>query len=93
MFRRVLERMRELVRTNRYVLTLHAAEEMEADGFTVYDVERCVLSGEHVRRQRDRLSGDWKYLMEGRTISGERAMVVGRIGPTGKLIVITVYGL
>jgi hypothetical protein len=85
--------MRELVRTNQYVMTLHAAEEMEADGFTVYDVEHCVLSGENVRRQRDRLSGEWKYLIEGRTISGERAMVVGRLGPTGKLIVITVCGL
>jgi hypothetical protein len=37
---RILQRMRELVRTSRYVMTLHAEEEMEADGLNVFDIER-----------------------------------------------------
>ena len=51
MFDRVLRRMRELVRTSRYVLTVHGHEEMEADQLTVFDVEHCILTGKVVERQ------------------------------------------
>jgi len=90
-FDRLLQRFRELVRTSRYVLTVHAADEMEADGLNVYDVEHCVLSGRIVERQRDRASKEWKYVLEGRTLSRANAVVVVKVGPTGKLIVITVF--
>jgi len=93
MFPRVLERMRELVRASRYVVTLHATEEMDADDFTVYDVEHCVLTGRIISRQRDRVTAEWKYLVQGSTVSGNRGVVVARIGPTGTLVIITVYEL
>ena len=32
MFDRILKRMREKIRTRRYVMTLHAEEEMDDDG-------------------------------------------------------------
>ena len=35
-FDRILRQMRELVRTSQYVMTLHAEEEMEADGLNVF---------------------------------------------------------
>lgn len=69
MFDRVLRRMRELVRTSRYVMTVHGHEEMEADRLTVFDVEHCILAGEIVERQKDRRTGEWKYLVEGKTLS------------------------
>ena len=93
MFDRVLRRMRELVRTSSYIMTVHANEEMEADGLTVFDVEHCILTGDIAERQRDRRTGEWKYLVQGRTLSGDEATVVSRIGPTGKLVIITVYRL
>lgn len=93
MFKGMLRHMQEMVRTSRYVMTVHGADEMEADGLTVYDVERCVLTGRIVQRQRDRVTGEWKYLVQGQTLGGDSAVVVGRIGPTGKLVVITVYVL
>ena len=31
--------------------------------------------------------------MEGETLDGDTAMVVSKIGPTGKLVVVTVYAL
>ena len=31
--------------------------------------------------------------MEGKTVAGDAAMVVTKIGPTGKLVVVTVYAL
>jgi hypothetical protein len=83
--------MRELVRTSRYVASTHAADEMEADGLTIFDVEHCVLTGRIVQRQRDMISGEWKYLIEGKTLGDERAVVVAKISPTGKLVIITVY--
>jgi len=92
-FDRILRRMRDLVRASGYVLTVHGADEMAADGLNVFDVEHCILTGKIVKRQRDRVTGDWKYLVEGRTLSGTQAAVVAKIGPTGKLVLITVYTL
>ncbi len=40
---RILKRMREKVRTRQYVMTLHAEEEIDNDGLTVFDVERGIL--------------------------------------------------
>jgi len=90
-FDRVLRRMHELVRTSRYVMTVHGHEEMEADRLTVFDVEHCILTGEIVERQKDLRTGEWKYLVEGETLSGHRAVVVSTVGATGKLVIITVY--
>ena len=41
----VLRRMRELVRTSRYVLITHGQEEMETDALTFFDVEHCIQIG------------------------------------------------
>jgi hypothetical protein len=65
LFDRCLKRMRELVRTRQYVMTLHAEDEMEADGFTVYDVESAILSRQIIERQKDRASAEWKYVGRG----------------------------
>lgn len=46
MFDRTLRRMRDLVRTSRYIMTVHGHEEMEADQLTVFDVEHYILDGE-----------------------------------------------
>jgi len=74
-------------------MTLHGAEEMEADKLTIYDVEHCILTGEIIQRQRDRNTGESKYLVMGKTLADEGAVVVAKIGPTGKLVIITVYVL
>jgi len=92
-FDRVLRRVQALVRANEYVVTLHGHEEMEADGLTVYDIEQVILTGQIVERQRDQRRREWKYLVEGETLDGDAARVVSKIGPTGKLVVVTVYVL
>ena len=53
MFERLLKRMREKIRTRQYVMTVHAEEEMAEDDLTIFDVERCILSGEIVDKQKD----------------------------------------
>ncbi len=73
MFDRILKRMRERIRSRQYVMTLHAEEEMDADGLTIYDVERGVLSGKILERRRDKVTGEWKYRSEGRRLTGLRS--------------------
>ncbi len=91
MFDRVLRRMRDLVRGGLYVMTVHGQEEMEADGLILDDVEHVVLTGEVVERQKDQQTGEAKYLLVGSSMNDERTRVVAKIGPTGRLVIITVY--
>jgi len=91
MFDRIMKRMREKIRTRQYVMTIHAEEEMDDDGLSVFDVERCILTGEIIERQKDRVTNEWKYLVEGKSIVGNNLIVVTKLGPTGKLVVITLY--
>lgn len=91
MYTRILTRFREKIRTRRYVLTLHAEEEMIADGFTVYDVEQGILTGTIVERQRDRQTAEWKYCLRGRTHDDDPIELLAKEGPTGKVVILTVY--
>jgi hypothetical protein len=72
-------------------MPLHAEEEIAADGLTIYDVESVVLTGQIAERQKDRTPGEWKYVVSGRSINDDRIVVVVKVGPTGKLIFITVF--
>lgn len=68
MFNRILIRMREKVRINEYIMTFHARKEMINDGFSIFDVESGILTGELLERQRDHSSAEWKYRINGKTI-------------------------
>ena len=72
-------------------MTVHGQEEMEADEFTLDDVEHVVLTGEIVERQKDRRTGEAKYLIEGHGLGGQKTTVVAKIGPSGRLVLVTVY--
>jgi hypothetical protein len=90
-FERILIQLREKVRTRQYVMTLHANEEMDEDGLTIFDVESIVLSGSIIERQKDKTTSEWKYLVKGETLKGHFAITVTKIGQTGKLISVTVF--
>ncbi|MDG7000398.1 MAG: DUF4258 domain-containing protein [Nitrososphaerota archaeon] len=91
MFERILNRMRDKVRTRDYIIRIHADEEREADGLSVLDVEHCIISGEVTERQRDKNTKELKYRIAGTTISGHAMEVIAKLGPTGKFVIITVY--
>ena len=91
MFERILRRFRERVRSGEFVMTLHAVEEMEDEGLSIFDVERAILTGKIVRRQKDEETGEWKYLVDGRSLSQDEVVVVAKLSPTDKLVIITVY--
>ena len=93
MYDRILSKMRERIRTNDYIMTIHAEEEMDDDGLTIFDIERCVLTGEIVERNKDTVTAEWKYAIEGNTVIGDKIGIIGKISITGKLVIITVYQL
>ncbi|OGO33326.1 MAG: hypothetical protein A2Z16_11585 [Chloroflexi bacterium RBG_16_54_18] len=83
--------MRDKVRQRQYVMTLHALDEMEDDNLSIFDVESTILAGKIIERQKDSSTGQWKYLIEGKSLSGVEITVVGRISITGKLVFLTVF--
>ena len=91
MFDRILRRIQQKVRTLEYVMSVHAEEEMDDDGLTIFDIEHVLLNGEIVERQKDYQTGEWKYLVEGRTLGSEVTIVVTKLSLTGKLVIITIY--
>ena len=91
MFDQILQEIQEKVRSREYVLTLHAEEEMGQDGLTSFDVENVLLTGKITRRQKDLQRGEWKYVIEGRTLGSEIAVVVTKLAFSRKLVIITVY--
>ncbi len=72
-------------------MTLHAEEEMEDDNLSIFDIESVVLTGKIIERQKDPITKEWKYLIEGKSISIGLAIVVAKLSITGKLVIITVY--
>ena len=91
MYERILQRFRDRIRNLDYVVPLHPEEEMDEDGLSVFDLESAVLTGEIVERQRDRLTREWKYVVNGAGLDGAGVIVVGKLSVTGRLVIITVY--
>ncbi len=87
----ILNKIREKIRARRYVMTLHAEEEMDDDGLTIFDIENCLLTGEITEYQKDRETGERKYLVRGESLGGDETIVVTKLGITGTLIIITIY--
>ena len=91
MYERILQRFRDGIRSLDYVVTLHAEEEMDEDGLSVFDLESAELTGVIVERQRDQLTRRWKYVVNGRGVDSGTVGVVGKLSITGCLVIITVY--
>ncbi len=86
-----INRFRNLIRTLNYVVSTHAAEELEDDGLSILDLENIILTGQITERQRDVQTHEIKYVVSGGTLNSSRAQAVVKVGFAGKLIIITVY--
>jgi Domain of unknown function (DUF4258) len=91
MFEKIRDKMREKIRRLEYVMTIHAEEEMVNDKLSVFDVENGVLTGEIVERQKDSETGEWKYLVAGKTLDDDGIIVVGKLSLSDKFVIITIY--
>ena len=83
--------MRDKVRTRQYIMTLHAEEEMDDDRLSIYDIEHVILSGRIIERQKDPITAEWKYLIQGNIFSEGNVTVAAKLSSTGKLVILTVY--
>jgi hypothetical protein len=88
-----LNRIRDLVRSLNYVVSIHAAEELEDDNLTILDLESVLLTGQITKRQRDRRTREAKTIVRGRTLHGFEAEAIVKLGHTGTLFVITIYAV
>jgi Domain of unknown function (DUF4258) len=86
-----IAQFRHLIRTLSYVVSTHAADELEDDNLSILDLENIVLTGQIVERQRDRTTRETKFVIHGATLEGSAGEVVVKVGHSGKLVVITVY--
>lgn len=86
-----ISHFRHLIRTLNYVVSTHAAEELDDDNLSILDLENVILTGEISERQRDAQTREVKCVVAGITLDGATAEAVVKIGFTGKLIVITAY--
>ncbi len=91
MFDHILKEIRDKIRKREYIMSIHAEEEMDDDCLTIFDVERCILTGKILERQKDKDTAEWKYRINGKSLSGSEVEVVAKLSPTGKLVIITVY--
>lgn len=58
MFERILAEIRDKIRLRQYIMTVHAEEEMSDDELSIFDLERCVLTGDIIERQKDKETGE-----------------------------------
>ena len=54
-------------------------------------MERVILTGEIVERQKDKETGEWKYRVRGLKLKEMDAVVATKLGPTGKMVILTVF--
>jgi hypothetical protein len=91
LFEEILWKFKECIRTNRYIVTLHCEEEMDEDELSIFDIERAILTGTIIERQKDEETGEWKYLIRGQTIDESMIQLVAKFGQTKKMVFITVF--
>jgi hypothetical protein len=86
-----ISRIRDCIRSLNYVVSLHAAEELDDDDLTILDLETIILTGKITERQRDRKTRAVKLVVRGHTIEGRAAETIVKLNQIGTLFVITVY--
>ena len=92
MYPRILQQIQALVRQGEYLLSNHAENELDDDGFSDEDLETAILNGKIVKRERDNI-GRPKYVIEGTAVDGRGLTAVVQRFQTRQIIVIlTAYG-
>ena len=91
MARRVIDRLRAKIRAGQYLVPFHAANELDDDEISIFDVENIILTGNILERQRDSQTRERKYVIRGATLAGEAACCVDKVGPTGEVVLITTW--
>ena len=87
---RILDRIREAIREQRYRVSSHANEEMSADGFEVMDIENIIMSGKVSRKFTHDPRGP-RYQISGQAVDNRAGHVVCRFLLSGVLLIVTAF--
>ncbi|MGF1602287.1 MAG: DUF4258 domain-containing protein [Thermosynechococcaceae cyanobacterium] len=93
MFEATLKDIQAKILQQHYVMTIHADEEMADDELMLADIEQTILTGKILECQKDRVTAERKYKIQGCSIDGDRVEVIAKLGMSGKVVIITVYAL
>jgi hypothetical protein len=88
---RALHKMRACIKANNYRMTDHATEEAWDDDISLIEIERTILEGQIVERQRDRVTHESKFIVRSDDTAKQPLELVVKFGPVGELYIITVY--
>ena len=89
--RRIIDKIRNAIRSGNDDMTFHAVEEMAEDKLGIFDIETSILSGKIIKREKRDPRGI-KYIIEGKGVDESTPIgVVGRFKETGIFLTITVY--
>ncbi len=87
---KVIERIRNAVRNDKYRVTAHANEEMSEDNMEIHDIENIILSGKIIKKYTHDPRGT-RYKILGKTTDNREAFVICRFLESGILLVITTF--
>ncbi|HEX3071118.1 MAG TPA: DUF4258 domain-containing protein [Thermoanaerobaculia bacterium] len=73
------------------MVSSYAAEELENDELDILDLESIVLTGKIIEHQKDRRTGEAKYVIRGVTLDNAAGCVVAKFDSIGRAVIITVY--
>ncbi len=90
--KRPIDKLRDLVREEKYQISVHANEEMSSDSLVVVDIENAVLSGKITKRFTKEPRGT-RYEITGQACDGRSVAVICRILGNGWLRIVTVFAL
>ena len=90
--KRAIDKLRDLVRAERYQISVHANEEMANDFLIAVDVENAILSGSITKRLTKDPRGA-RYEITGQACDGRSVSVICRIVTGEWLRIVTVFAL
>ena len=64
MTRRIIEKIRNSIRSGNYDMTYHAVDEMAEEEIGIFNLEKVILNGKIVKQEKDDPRGI-KYIIEG----------------------------
>ncbi|MCI0445495.1 DUF4258 domain-containing protein [bacterium] len=88
--RNAVQRLRQLIREQKYRISGHANEEMSEDDLTALDIEQAIITGKIAKRFTKDPRGT-RFEIIGKALDGEHVGVVCRLLVTGWLRIITAY--
>jgi len=90
--KRTIDKLRKQVTEQKYLISVHANEEMSNDDLMAVDVENAILTGKIAKRFTKDPRGP-RYEVVGQSSDGRKVAVVCRTLEYGWLRIITVYAL